>query len=542
MSFRFFLVLFFLCVSFPLFGQWKVIEGDRVIEIPDSLTSISLVDAPDVFQLWMYEDGYLNGRVIQVERDSIIVSRGCRVETGFVYLRTDSLISEEKSPFTYLTKSSIETYMKGLRAELINDGYLYHSIVLEEIKQVGECVFDVYLRIEKNSPVRAGSILFSGNTINKDEYLTRISGFKSNEPVNELNLTKWRRNLVTSNMFRTVSDPVVVEEEGDPLVLFRVEERALNTFDGILGFVPSPDGGGDVVGEGVVALWNVFSQGNGVNLAFRRLQPEVTRLSASVHQQWIGSIPLGGSVYMNLFQNDTTYQSRNGGLTAWYQLSPGIRITGGVQFSSSIQGSDPDRFIEPDGDRRLAELGFEYSTLDNAELPRSGLYMKAGFGVATKNVDIDSVSGINQQVLNSLIEWYVPITNKSNLLFRSTSYLIAADEVTDSDLYRFGGAKSLRGFREEQFQASQVSWTDAEYRFLLNPSSYLFGFGSIGWFERPRLLTESTAQFQTSDWLTALGFGLSYRTAAGRLTFTYALTPEESAANGVIHVGFITDL
>ena len=137
---------------------------------------------------------------------------------------------------------------------------------------------------------------------------------------------------------------------------------------------------------------------------------------------------------------------------------------------------------------------------------------------------------------------YFPIFDKSVIAFSSQGYFVTSNDFTDSDLIRFGGANSFRGYSEEQFRASQLIWGDIEYRFLVNRSSYLFGFGAVGAFNRPKLLTEDDDSFQISDWLISTGFGISYRIKIGRLKFTYAISPNESIGNGKVHVGIVTRL
>jgi len=111
-----------------------------------------------------------------------------------------------------------------------------------------------------------------------------------------------------------------------------------------------------------------------------------------------------------------------------------------------------------------------------------------------------------------------------------------------TDLFRFGGAESLRGFREDQFRGSQVVWADLEARYLIDRNSYLFLFGAYGFYERPQLINEETDQFTISDTLTSLGFGLAFQSPLGIIKFSYAISPDEDLGNGKVHVGITAGL
>jgi outer membrane protein insertion porin family len=121
------------------------------------------------------------------------------------------------------------------------------------------------------------------------------------------------------------------------------------------------------------------------------------------------------------------------------------------------------------------------------------------------------------------------------LFLESPHYLI-------TDLFRFGGAESFRGFREDQFRGSSVIWGELEGRYMLQQNSYLFLFGAYGYYERPRLLTEDDELLSFKESLTSFGFGLAFQTQLGIIKFSYAVSPNENLSNGNVHVGISTGL
>jgi outer membrane protein assembly factor BamA len=329
---------------------------------------------------------------------------------------------------------------------------------------------------------------------------------------------------------------------GEPVVIFEVQERSLNQFDGLLGYVPDAAGNGQIVGDVELSLWNVLTQGNGFDFRYQRLRPETSQLNLGASQDWIGDIPIGISAGFQLYQNDTTYQSRDFDLDGYYLLSTGLKLIGGIGFQSTTSGNNLPMVIEPDGQKRTARLGFEYTNLDRYDVPTSGSSVRLILGIANKDLADDSSTTFTQNILELTARNYIPIFEKSVIATSLRGFLLESDKVTTNDLIRFGGANSFRGYAEQQFRAGTMLWGDVEYRFLLNRQSYLFGFGAIGGFNRPRLLTETNNDFRLTKYLFSIGFGLSYQTQIGRLKFTYAISPEESIGNGKVHFGIRTEL
>ena len=109
----------------------------------------------------------------------------------------------------------------------------------------------------------------------------------------------------------------------------------------------------------------------------------------------------------------------------------------------------------------------------------------------------------------------------------------------EGDLYRFGGMRSLRGYREHQFLGSRVAWSNTEYRFLLARRSFLYAFFDAGYYFRPadalRLIPQADAFKQ------GYGIGVQLETGLGNLGVSFALGQGDSFSNGKIHFGLIND-
>ncbi len=479
--------------------------------------------------------GYLNVMVDQQNENLFKIDQGCKFEA-----RLEGL-SEIKS-FDY-GEIQLEEVLESELEDQVQSGRYFSTIEIQSFNPISDqCIVEIEVELSSNEEVFVRDLRFTGNRLNSDSYLLKRSYFTDSLLASSENLDQMLSRIRQTELFESISDPQILIQDGAPIITFEVQERTLNQFDGVLGYVPDASGNGHIVGDISLSLWSVLADGNGLDLDYRRLEPEVSRLNLNVSQHWFGSIPLGLSIGFNFFQNDTTYQTRDLNLQGYYELGDGIELTSKVGFESVTSSIGTTNLIEPGGSRQRASFGFNYSSLIGLEVPREGFRFDIEFGVASKSTDIDSLSAFSQQYLNAHIESYFPLGNQSVFASKIRSHFVLSEDFTDIDLIRFGGANSLRGFNEEQFQASQLIWGDVEYRFLTNASSYLFGFAAAGWFHRPKLLTELNNQFQKSDFINSFGFGLSYKARVGRLTFTYALSPEESLSNAKVHIGVVTRL
>ncbi len=503
---------------------------DRIANQPES--------AKNILTTYFADQGFLRVRIKEIGSIFYVV-QGEPFEANLA-IREGDLVVSDISEIRY-TKQSIEDLIESTLDTYIQDGYYFAegTITSFNIDTLKNSVA-IEVDLKPGEQVMLQGLIVNGNRLNSDQYLSKISGVSSSSIATSKTLQRIRVQLLQSELFEEVSFPQVQLVDNEYYAVVDVQELRLNQLDGVLGYVPDANGNGQIVGDVKLNLWSVFAEGNGIDLVYRRIEPEVSRLNAKVKQYWIGSLPVGVEAGIRLFQNDTTYQHREFNLSGFYQTSPQLKVITGISVEGTT-GSTGNR-IEPGGNRRTASLGFELSTLNRLEVPTSGIKASVIFGVSEKSVEIDSIRSFSQQHLTAQIAGYISLSEQSVLAVRSESFVLNGSTFTDSDLFRFGGAASLRGFSEEQFTASLLSWADIEYRFMTNPNSYLFSFVTAGRYDRPKLLTETTHQFKQSEWLQSFGFGLSYKVRVGRLSFSYAISPQSGLGNGKVHVAITTRL
>ncbi|MEQ8525648.1 BamA/TamA family outer membrane protein [Gracilimonas sp.] len=542
-----------ICLPLLAFAQnssmdFRVFEGGKQIQLPDSVQAQLIQSQNSVEQIlirWLSAEGYLNASVDRIQGNKAFINRNCEFELNEIQVTyagelDSSVVNQSEIPFS---NQALRTEIAELIYQLQDQGFPFAEASIISLKPDSvSCTVEAEVVIETGARIEQSEIYFSGAKVNSQDYLRKISRYNSSRVITPDYLRYLRSNLNSSGLFNAVEPAQIYLRNGEPVIIFQMEERSLNQFDGLIGYVPDAAGNGQIVGDAELSLWNVLTQGNGFDFRYQRLRPETSQLNLGASQDWIGNIPVGVSAGFQLYQNDTTYQSRDFELDGYYLMGAGFKLMGGVGFQSTTSGNNLPVVIEPDGQKRTARLGFEYTNLDRYDVPTSGSSVRLMLGIANKDLSEDSSSSFTQNILELTVRNYIPIFEKSVIATSLHGFLLESEKITTNDLTRFGGANSFRGYAEQQFRAGTMLWGDVEYRFLLNRQSYLFGFGAVGGYQRPKLLTEMSNDFRITDYLFSTGFGLSYQTQIGRLKFTYAISPEESIGNGKVHFGIRTEL
>ena len=182
----------------------------------------------------------------------------------------------------------------------------------------------------------------------------------------------------------------------------------------------------------------------------------------------------------------------------------------------------------PPGTVRHSAVGANilYDTRNDLYSPTTGARYRIEYSYGKKNLDDASapiLSSGKSEVQRLLLdlEFFIPAFARQVIAFGLHGYEVRGKEIQESDMFRFGGARTLRGYRENQFIGSRVAWTNAEYRFLLGRRSFLFGFFDTGYYSRPADVAE---RCRAEDGIKyGYGSGLRTDTPLGNISVSFAL-------------------
>jgi len=106
-----------------------------------------------------------------------------------------------------------------------------------------------------------------------------------------------------------------------------------------------------------------------------------------------------------------------------------------------------------------------------------------------------------------------------DMLIRPHGRYVHTDSLLFFDYYRLGGAKSLRGYFEEDIVATECFWVNLEYKRL-----FLFPLIDIGYIEK--------------NFLYSYGFGIEARSSFANAALIIAWSKDASWRDGILHLTF----
>ncbi len=455
----------------------------------------------------------------------------------------------ESEPGELLDPEVLASDVRGLLEHYERSGYPLAKIYTESI-DVDSAGLVINLRVQKNGVARIGCISVEGNTSTRANVITREFGLREGELLVPSRVEAGRDALERLGYFEAVEQPqIYLLDDSTVEVRIKVAEARTTTVDAVLGYNPPriPTESGYITGLVDLGFRNIAGTARDAAVHYSSLSQGTQRLSAQYREPWLFAYPLHLNLSFDQFQQDSSYVSTQmqGGLT--YSLTQNLDVNASLLYDRIIPTDLPESpFIAFNSRKLLTLLSATYDSRDELLAPTSGILLRLAGSYGSKQLNgpdrflSDSISRAStlSELALALHLFQSTFTPKLILALRlhAKRTAVFGSTLDQSDLTRLGGARTLRGYRENELIASRFAYINAEYRFLTARQSYLFLFTDAGWLERAPIIGDASTVRTTP---LSYGIGVQQLTPVGVLTLSIGLSRGESFDRAKVHFGLL---
>jgi len=515
-------------------------------------------------------DGYLfvkfNKSAVNYDEDSTLVNIEINIDEGKVVTlgKIDISGNSQLNDNQILSVLNIEAgdvlNDKTLESDLSDLLKLYESAGLpfakikvgsiEMYDELGEKKLRLELDIEENSRIKIEQVKIIGNETTHDEVILREVKLSSDGTINSETLSGIKERLERLNIFESVSIPKIynLKSSDESGLLIEIKEGNTNTFDGIIGYSPpTANESGYITGAAFVSFRNLFGTGRKLEARYLQEKKQTQELEFKYLEPYPFNLPLNINFGFLQRIQDTSYTKRNLDLKLDILLSDNITASAIGAYERVIP-SDIENSSVVIADSRTLTSGVElkFDTRDNIFIPLKGILYRSTYSIGQRNVFNFSELASQGYPQNYSIQKYLINLDVFTSFFKRQSLLtslnggeIISDKVEESDLFRIGGNKFIRGYRVAQILAGGLATGTLELRYAVSKRGFFFGFFDGGYFYRPEDVPNNVPRQE--GFLYGYGLGLRLETSLGLVSVGYALNKESSFLDGVISFGLIND-
>lgn len=509
--------------------------------------------------------GYLNAKISDVAKKftsdssyvdiTISITEGRPASIGEINIRGNRTITTAEIKKIFETKTggildnnTLSNDIKALLEVYEKKGNLFTKAVIDEITLYDETnpKIRIGITIKEESKIKIANVRIKGNEDTDDDVILRELRIKDDKTVTRESMSDMKFRLEKLNIFSSVEEPQIytIQSRNESGLLITVKEGNTNTFDGILGYVPPVTEGEKGYFTGLVNLSfrNLFGTARRLDARWQQETKSTQELELKYSEPYFFGLPLNVSGGFLQRIQDTSYTHRKFDFKGDILVSD--RFTLG--FTAGI-----DRVIPPDSaavftiaDSRILYGGTEirYDSRDNVYIPVSGIVYRVNYAYGDKKI-YSAQSEANQsfslQRYSMDVDFYSSFFIRQSLLIRFFIGQVTSGKLEDADFYKVGGIKNVRGYREEQFRASKLTYGNIELRYAFSRKSFGHVFFDPGYYYRPP--DEINNIPKQEGFIYGYGLGIRLETAIGIVGVSYAIGKGDGMLDGKIHFGLVNE-
>jgi Haemolysin secretion/activation protein ShlB/FhaC/HecB len=496
-----------------------------------------ITEETNLFIEKIQKTGFLEAQIIDLKKPndttfSYLISLGEKINFVHIYIGEENrLILDEKSDTLKIDFPKSETYLNDISKKVESKGYSVSKVRLKNIATSHKTI-KADLDIELDTKRTLNEIVITGYDKFPIGFKKKLEKNLKNKTFNRESLEKISSYFKSISFVRQTKYPEILFNSDTTKVYVYLEKKKNNYFDGFLGF-SNPDKKLVLNGYLDLNLNNTLNTGDIFSIKWRSDGNDQKNFNLGIELPFVFKSPIGLKLQLNIFKQDSTFQNSKTDIDLSYSINNKTKAYLGYQNTESSDIGNSNSNLLSDFKNHFFTTSFTYiNPREDFLFPeKANLSIKIGLGERT------SKTQTNSQFIGSLnLNYIFELNKKNSLSISSHNYLLVSDNYLVNELFRFGGIKSIRGFKENSLQANQANLILSEYRYRFSPNFFIHTIVDYGYFKD--ITTNS------SNKPLGIGFGFGLLNKSGLFNFVYANGIDNKQivklSNSIIHISFKT--
>lgn len=445
-------------------------------------------------------------------------------------------------------EADLQQRLNEILANFAQRGYPLASFTVDSVAVAEKERATLHFNFDSGPLVQIDSILIRGNKLTKRAVLLRELPLQKGARFNLEQVQSIPERLQRLGYLQSVAPPQLAQDaQGRYWLDVAVVEGNSNSLNGVAGYNPGEGNQkGFVSGLVDVKFGNLLGTGRQINVRWEKRSRQTQELALRYREPWVAGYPVHLSGGFQQLIQDTTYVERRWDFTAELPLGQNFTASGHIAKESIA----PDSLARvqlnlPGSSVTSVGAALRYDSTDDPINPRRGIFYSTAVETGRKSAELPGSArkSFSRDKISVDFQWLVPTLWPQVLSLAVHGRQVksnAPPEILVTDQFRFGGATTLRGYREEQFRGSRVAWGNLEYRYLLSRRTRAFIFFDAGYYSGFEYVEAASLQLrQVEDNISAWGLGVRVDTPLGLIGIDYGLGEGDALTNGKVHVSLV---
>jgi len=405
-----------------------------------------------------------------------------------------------KNNILILNSKDIKHTLISVNNHLINSGLTFSQVSLTNSHIINNTLYSDLL-INRNKKRKIDKIIIKGYEKFPKSYIDNYFKLK-NHSFNLEEIKKTSNKINQLNFVSEIKNPEVLFSKDSTLLYLYINKIESNSFDGLINF-SSKNKKISFKGYLDLKLRNIFNKGEEIKINWKNNGNQKQDFTLTNKIPYVFGSKTSSTIVFNLYRHDSTYINSNFNLELEQALSSKINVSLLYNYENSKSSTKTNNTINYK--KKFFGIGLNYHSLTNNGL---NINLKTLYGTRSMKTKT------NQIKINFIAASRFNLTSKTSFSVKNkTAVLIMDSSLLENELFREGGANSIRGFNEQSIFSPKFTYINSEFRYHSQNKSYLYSIHDLGVFTIN----------QSNTILYSLGMGYSIKKEKNIIDISYAL-------------------
>lgn len=403
----------------------------------------------------------------------------------------------------------LEATLKQISAGYENAGNAFSKIKLRNFQMKGKTLFaDIQFTPAKKR--RINKLIFKGYQDFPQSFIKNYFQTQNNSVFNRKQLQQISKLSQHLTFAKEIKPPETLFTADSTFVYVYLKKNKGSSFDGLLNFASQENGKIQLNGYLDLKLNNLLNKGEHFSLLWNQFGNEKQELIISTKTPYIFNSKISTALDFSIYKQDSTFLNTKFHTNLQYQIKNNTSLYIGLTTENSQQLTNNTVANITAFTSTFISVGYAYQMPNNNILNNTSfsINLKPSFGKRKNN------SGASNQIkLETNLSYLFKLNQRNRFYFKNSIGILNSDDYFENELFRIGGNRSIRGFKEQSLYAKEYFIQRIEYRYQTADDAYLYSITD---------LALATTSNQTEK-LIGLGIGYLFSTTNAQINISTAI-------------------
>jgi outer membrane protein assembly factor BamA len=365
----------------------------------------------------------------------------------------------------------LEFTLSKISRKLDKEGKSFSKVQLKNILIKNKNMF-ADLQIYQSKKRTINNVIIKGYKNFPKSYIKNYFNIKNNTVFNQQKIKEISEGSQGLKFVTEIKPPEVLFTKDSTSIYIYLKKEQNNSFDGLINFTTKEDGGILFNGNIDLKLNNILNKGEKFSLFWNSIAEERQEFKLSTQIPYIFVSKFSPQLSFSIYKQDSTFINTKFDSKIFYNINPKAKlaITYNSESSESLKQDINNNNIETFSNHFLG-LQLQYNLPNKKFFDNNQLYLELEPSIGKRKIrDISS----NQYKMEASISFNWNLNRRSSMFIKNKTGYLNSDTYIYNELFRIGGANTIRGFNEQSIFTSSYSFFNIEYRFHTATDAFLY--------------------------------------------------------------------